>query len=125
VAVTIVAILVAAHLAAPPSVAVRPLSLKTICSTVWGKDARHVDDAMKRQVAKTAGIPWSQHARYEFDHRIPRSLGGADVVENLQMQPWPIARRKDRDEVRFGRLVCAGQMDLDVARRELWNWRAQ
>lgn len=102
---------------------VRPLSVHTICTTKWGLDRRHVTIAMKREVARRYGVKWSLRSRYEFDHRIPRELGGADDVDNLWPQPWPDARKKDREETRLHREVCAGRLTLEDAREQIRQWR--
>jgi len=97
----------------------RPLSQETICTTKWGLDRRRVTVAMKREVATAYSVPWERRREYEFDHLIPRSLGGADASLNLWPQPWVGdygARKKDRLEVRLGKLVCGGALSLDVAR---------
>lgn len=100
--------------------AVRGLSLQTICSTRWGIDRRHITVGMKRRVAAAYGVAWSARGQYEFDHLIPRSLGGADVEANLWPQPLADARhRKDPLEVRLGKLVCARQVDLGEAQQAL------
>lgn len=115
--------------AAVPPEAVRPLTLMQICTTTWRLDRRHVTEAEKREVARRAGIPRARVVGRgagpccEFDHRIPRSLGGADAIENLQLQSWRLAVAKDRREAALSRLVCAGRMDLAAARLEMWNWR--
>ncbi len=77
---------------------------------------------MKKQVAANYGIPWAGIGKYEVDHLIPRSLGGADDVRNL----WVMcciengrisgpAHEKDVNEVRVSRLVCSGLMTLEAA----------
>lgn len=99
----------------------RPLGLDVICSTRWGTDRRHVTTEMKKEVAEAYGVPWSKHGDYEFDHLIPRSLGGADDVKNLWPQPWASAYKKDALEVRLGKLVCAGQLDLATAQAAIAN----
>jgi hypothetical protein len=99
---------------------VRPLSKATICATVWHLDRRHVTEGMKKQVAKAYDVPWDRRAEFEFDHLVPRSLGGADDVRNLWPQPrfgeWT-AQRKDRLEVKLGTMVCKGELDLHTAQR--------
>lgn len=97
---------------------VRPLSKAAICGTKWGKDRRHVTLAMKKQVFASYGIPWSQHAKFEVDHKLPRELGGADDVANLWPQPWAgrwNAHLKDRLENKLHRLLCAGTITLTDA----------
>jgi hypothetical protein len=65
------------------------------------------------------------HPDYEIDHLIPLDLGGADDDANLWPQPrrsiepvWN-AERKDRLEWALADLVCAGQLDLTAAQREI------
>jgi hypothetical protein len=103
----------------------RPLSLKAVCETKWGKDARHVTEKMKAttyaeyRATKVAGTCC------EVDHLIPRDLGGADVIENLWPQPWPEARKKDRLEVKLRKLVCARELPLREAQdRIAEDWSA-
>lgn len=106
--------------------ATRDLTEEQICATKWGLDHRAVTVAMKRTVASWYGIPWAQHSRYEFDHLVPRNLGGADSVDNL----WPMccivkgaivnqAHEKDVLEVRLGKLVCAGVVSLEDAQLQM------
>ena len=103
--------------------AVRPLSRTEVCTTRWSLDRRHVTQKMKRTVAAAYGVPWADSAQYEFDHLIPRELGGADSVLNLWPQPWVYAKQKDRVENRLHVLVCTGLLSLDAARAAiLANW---
>jgi hypothetical protein len=106
-----------------PGLAQSGLSLLTICNTKWGKDARHVTAAMKRQVFREYGLtgntdPFCQPKGCEIDHLISRELGGADDVQNLWPQsyygPWN-AHMKDRVENRLHKDVCAGAITLDAA----------
>ena len=66
-------------------------------------------------VAKLYNIPWDEHSKYEFDHLIPRCLGGADDEKNLFPEilsgPWN-AHIKDKVEVRACSMVCNGKLDL-------------
>ena len=112
---------------AVPNPAITPgranyVNVQQVCSMKWGKDARHVTEAMKRQVAQAYGIPWDQHGQYEFDHLIPRELGGADDVRDIWPQPWAEARVKDREENRLHRAVCAGTMTLPAAQAQMQQW---
>jgi len=54
---------------------------------------------------------------YELDHKIPLCLGGADSLENLQLQPWAEAVAKDEDDL--CQAVCAGG---SRARRQSGYW---
>jgi hypothetical protein len=106
------------HRAVTPGLT-RPLTRAQVCATRWGRDRRHVTTGMKRRVAAAYGVPWSQHAQYEFDHLVPRELAGADDERNLWPQPWASAHRKDRLENRLRVLVCRGELPLRTAQREI------
>lgn len=127
-----IALLFAAALAYLPNPAltpgvVRPLSKADICGTKWGKDARHVTLAMKKQVFARYGIPWAEHAKFEVDHVVSRELGGADALDNLAPEPWYVtvkglemgAHQKDRAENAVHRALCAGQIGLREAQRQI------
>jgi hypothetical protein len=117
----IAAVAIRPHVDITPG-ATRPLSQRAVCSTKWGLDRRAVTLSMKRQVAAAYGILWSEHGKYEFDHLIPRELGGADDVTNLWPQPWTgphNARQKDRLENALHRAVCAGQLSLRDAQESI------
>lgn len=104
---------------------VRPLTTEQVCATRWGKDRRHVTQANKREVFRRYGVPWEKRALYEVDHLIPRSEGGADVLENLWTQPWDGPRgahAKDRVEKRLHRAVCAGTVTLEDAQAQMRAW---
>lgn len=97
---------------------VRPLSHQVICGTKWGRDKRFITDKMKRHVAAAYGVPWAKRGQYEFDHLVPRALGGADKELNLWPQPLGQARHlKDPLEVRVWKLVCAGDVSLADAQQ--------
>jgi hypothetical protein len=121
-----------------PGVARTDLTLAQICSTKWGRDARAVTAAMKRQVFKAYGltgnkdlacVPDAHGRRCEVDHLISRELGGADDVKNLWPQacgstPWN-AVRKDRVENRLHVEVCAGRLTLRHAQEDIrTDWTA-
>lgn len=112
------------------------LSKQKICTIKWGQDARHVTEAMKRQVFTLYGYSGNDDPRCvragkrrcEIDHLISRELGGADDVSNLWPQaygtsPWN-AVKKDTLENRLRRELCAGNITLKEARDMLVNdWR--
>jgi hypothetical protein len=103
----------------------RPLTRTEVCATKWGLDRRFVTVAMKQHVAAAYGVPWADRAQYEFDHLIPRSIGGADAEANLYPQPWTEARLKDRIEIKLSKLVCAGAVSLEDAQQAMrLNWPA-
>ena len=110
----------------------RSLSRNTICTTKWGLDKRFVTTSMKLTVYHEYGLSGPKDSRClldahgrrcEIDHLVPRSLGGADKIENLWPQPYGSkpwnASRKDRLEVRLGKEFCSGRITLIAARRML------
>ena len=75
-----------------PGLARAGLSKAKICATKWGKDERHVTQAMKDQVFSLYGYSGYQDSRCvpdangktcEIDHLLGREIGGADDVSNL------------------------------------------
>jgi hypothetical protein len=107
----------------PPSISGTVGQRRLVCDTQWGKDARHVTVAMKKQIAAAYHVAWSRRAEYEFDHLVPRELGGADDIKNIWPQPRAIAgparfwnaHRKDVLENKLHRLVCSGRLSLAEA----------
>lgn len=111
-----------------PGVTNPAVTQATACSTRWGKDHRAVTEAMKRHVALSYGITRASIVGAgkgpccEFDHLIPRELGGADDERNLWPQRWVgkmNAHDKDRAENYFHREVCAGRMTLASAQKAI------
>ena len=100
---------------------VRPdMTLDRVCHTVWHLDKRMVTKEMKQDVAEHYDMPWKIHWTVEFDHLIPRCLGGADDELNL----WPETRSgpmgalvKDKLEWYACKAVCAGTWDLETTRQ--------
>jgi len=65
---------------------------------------------------KRSGLDPITASDYELGHIIPLALGGHPrKMDNLQLQPWEEARRKDRIEVKLQCLVCA------ETRRPMWR----
>lgn len=102
--------------------ATRNLTMAQVCNTKWGKDHRFVTVAMKKQVAAAYHVAWADRGKYEFDHRIPRELGGADVVGNIWAQPLTEAHIKDIAENQAHRDVCAGKITLTHAQEMMLAW---
>ena len=107
---------------------VRGLDQKTVCATKWGKDARHVTEVMKRQVATNYHMtradikPRGKGVCCEVDHKVPREIGGADDVSNLWPQPWLEAQKKDAEENKWHRDVCSGAVTLSAAQDHFMHW---
>jgi hypothetical protein len=112
--------------------ACKSMDIHTLCTTKWGKDARHVTAAMKAKVFQEYGLtdnsdtsdcePDKHGRHHEVDHLCSRELGGEDVVENLWPQcysgKWN-AVMKDRLENRLHKEVCAGEITLPEAQRAI------
>lgn len=124
------------NLALTPGVARAGLTTVKICSTKWGKDVRHVTEAMKREVFAAYGMSGNDDPRCiphgaqrcEIDHLVSRELGGADDVKNLWPQPYGTqpwnALLKDKLENRLHKEMCAGRITLKQAQAMLVNdWR--
>lgn len=67
--------------------------------------------------------PDADPCRCEVDHLIPLELGGTNSLPNLWPQPrsakpWNSVQ-KDQVEKQLNTEVCSGQIDLDVAQREI------
>lgn len=121
-----------------PGAVVPNMTLHKLCHTKWGKDARHVTAAMKRQVFANYGligntdpacIRDSHGRRCEVDHLISRELGGADDMKNLWPQPYGSqpwnAVRKDCVETRLHKEVCARHITLKQAQEAIrFDWTA-
>lgn len=117
-----------------PGVVRSDIDQGNICTTRWGKDRRFVTAAMKREVFTRYGLTGNKDGstgcqldkhgrRFELDHLISRELGGADDADNIWPQcysgkPWN-AVRKDRVENRLHKEVCAGNVTLQDAQREV------
>ena len=84
----------------------------TICQPGYSRTVRPPvswSGRVKRQMLH--GLPARS---YELDHVIPIEVGGAPMdPRNLQIQPWPAARAKDKLEGQVHRAVCAGRMTLE------------
>jgi len=59
--------------------------------------------------------PGTQMRDFELDHCRPLCLGGSNDRNNLQLQPWPEARRKDGDEIAACQAVSGGELSQDAA----------
>lgn len=124
--------------------AVRLRSKATVCSIKWGKDERHVTQAMKDASYKEYGTApgkgvcalkthkdssgKSVTEGCEVDHLISRELGGDDKAENLWPQPYtqhPGAHEKDWLENELHKEVCNNSITLKAAQQEIkTDWYA-
>lgn len=100
--------------------AVTSMDRGQICSKKWGLDRRFVTLQMKKHVCLLYGITQGcPGPKWEVDHLIPRSWGGADDIRNISPQPITEARIKDRIEVWGDKQICLGILDLKKAQTQI------
>jgi hypothetical protein len=100
-----------------------PADPATLCVRGYSRSVRNVPPELKAAVYAEYGILDHRAGDYEIDHLIPLSLGGSNDIKNL----WPESTRttpwnsfvKDQLEEKLHELVCAGQLDLASAQREI------
>jgi hypothetical protein len=110
--------------------AVRTTDVGAICSTPT-RELRHWSRDRDDRIMAEYGLPPGPHPRFEVDHLIPLSLGGADSDANLWPEPrrsiepeWP-AELKDDLEHRLCQMVCAGKLGVVEAQSEIAaDWTA-
>jgi hypothetical protein len=100
-----------------------------VCTSGYSSSVRHVEHHQYVEVYAAYGVPYPQPSgTYELDHLIPLELGGDNSDANLWPEaasPAPGFHQKDDLENRVHALVCAGQLDLHEAQREIAsNWYA-
>ncbi len=109
---------------------VRPDTLEqTICVVGYTKSIRpstSFTNGLKFSLLREAGLAEAQAGEYELDHLVPLAVGGHPrSLDNLKLQPWPDAKRKDRLEAKLQCLVCTGQVPLAEAQRAIYeDWQA-
>jgi len=103
------------------------VTAQDVCVPGYAKKVRAVPAWLKRQTYAEYGITQYKIGDYEVDHLIPLSLGGSNSIRNLWLEstktlPWN-SYVKDALERKLHKLVCAGQLDLGTAQREIsLNW---
>lgn len=102
------------------------LSQPDVCRAPRDKN-KMVPISLQKRVFAEYGIRNAQPGAYEVDYLITPALGGADDIHNL----WPESSKtavwnaevKDALEDRLRDMVCEGQLNLNVAQREIaTNW---
>ena len=69
----------------------------------------------------TAGHSTSE---YELDHFIPLELGGnPKSLNNLWLQPWDDARKKDKLENSLHKQMCLGLISMNDAQSKISTWK--
>lgn len=106
--------------------AVLTTDTESVCVDGYSRTVRHTSGKLKARIYREYGIK-RKSGRYEIDHLIPLSIGGADVAANLwpqsyQTTPWN-AGVKDRLELKLHDLVCHGELEITEAQRAIaGNW---
>ena len=103
------------------------LTKKVICSTTFRTDLiRHVTDAEKHQVELEYGLaPKGYGKTLEIDHIVSLELGGSNDIANLYPEEAtftdsaPGYHVKDTLENKLHDMVCAGQIGLRSAQRQI------
>jgi hypothetical protein len=99
-----------------------------VCDGASKREAK-VPTTLSTRVFAEYGIRNPVPGAYEVDYLITPELGGAADLKNLWPEPyfdiqWN-ARVKDALEVRLHSMVCAGNLDLKTAQRDIsTNWIA-
>jgi hypothetical protein len=98
------------------------VSREEVC-TVEHSNNRSVPVSTQRKVFEEYGISSADARAYEVDYLITPALGGSEDIHNLWPQSYNAtawnAHVKDAIEERLRSLVCAGNLDLETAQREL------
>lgn len=100
----------------------RQVTIDDVCGATQGDNARAVPVSLRQQVFREYGINDMRPNAYEVDYLITPELGGSGTIRNLWPQPYSAvwnAHVKDELEDRLHGLVCAGQLDLATAQREI------
>ena len=114
--------------------AVRTSTLRTtVCrpggSTATVRPPEAMTQAVTRKLMAAYGIPWSQASRYELDHLVELSAGGASDVRNLWPEPNVLSNGargsafvhndKDAVEAYTFHALCTGKVDLGALQRAI------
>ncbi len=61
-------------------------------------------------------VDQSLMAKYELDHKVPLAVGGHPYsIDNLELEPWPEAKIKDKLETSTHKDLCASKITLKQA----------
>jgi hypothetical protein len=82
-----------------------------------------VPTSLRQKVFQEYGIVNANAGDYEIDYLIAPGLGGVEAISNLWPEPYTSrtwnAHVKDALEERLHEMVCAGQLDLSTAQRDI------
>jgi hypothetical protein len=98
------------------------LDKRQVCSVAPANN-RPVPASLQRRVFQAYGISNADARAYEVDYLITPALGGSDDIRNLWPQSYSStvwnAHVKDALEQHLRDMVCAGNLDLATAQRDL------
>jgi Putative zinc-finger len=94
-----------------------------VCRAPGPEETHPISASMRQKVFQEYRTPESHASEYEVDFLITPGLGGADDIKNLWLEPYSSnawnARVKDALEDRLHDMVCAGELDLATAQRDI------
>jgi hypothetical protein len=103
--------------------ATRRVTIGEVCSIAHEEVVREVSASTRKAVFEEYGIKNARSDDYEIDYLIAPGLGGIEDIHNLWPQPFNSAtwnaHVKDALEERLHQMVCAGNLDLPTAQREI------
>lgn len=101
----------------------RPVAVADICAANHDEVVRPVSTSLQQEVFKEYGIRGVPAGNYEVDHLITPGLGGTDDIRNLWPEPrydtaWNSFVKDDLEDY-LHQSVCRGDLDLEVAQRDV------
>ncbi len=104
-------------------------TVEKICVSGYSKSVRSVSTKLRKQLFAAYSIVYPQvSGAYELDHLIPLAIGGDNSAANLfpeAAEPKPGFKEKDVVEVYLQEQVCAGNVDLAAAQKQIAaDWTA-
>src|SRR5580658_2690178 len=100
-----------------------PVTTAEICRADDTGETHPIPVSMRQKVFQEYRTAESRASEYEVDFLITPGLGGADDIRNLWPEPYSAtvwnAHVKDALEDRLHDMVCAGQLDLATAQRDI------
>lgn len=101
-------------------------TMEQLCTPGYTKTVRDVKPAVAKEVFRLYGIDYALHSNYEVDHLCSLVFACSNSIKNLWPQAYAPngnkelgARKKDVLEVKLYKLVCAGKVPLEQARKDI------
>jgi len=106
-----------------PGATRRVTTISDVCSIAHEEVVREVSTSLRQEVFQRYGIVNPRASDYEIDYLIAPGLGGVEAISNLWPEPYTSrtwnAHVKDDLEERLHQMVCAGELDLSAAQRDI------